>query len=184
MTLPAGEEATCVALGYRFCAVATSARNVRVFSHTGRAIATWTCRAPVVALAGAADGTLAVCEHEARGALRDEQALRVAVYSLADDRRVRRLRERPLPLSAGATLGWFGFTRDGVLAAVDSAAVVRLCCAALDYEWSPVLDASAQRKTKHERQWVVGIDETALICIHCKVERALQGGGAAAANPA
>ena len=166
--LPPGEEPTAVAHGFRFVAVASSARLVRVFSDTGRPLAMWTARSAVVALA-AADDMLAVVEHGARGALVTDQSLVVSSYSLADARRVRRLRERPVALSEGSTLAWLGFSHDGALTAVDSAGIVRSAMSAWDYEWLPVLDTASSRKSKAERLWVIGLDETQLLCVHCKV---------------
>ncbi|KAG8457293.1 hypothetical protein KFE25_001030 [Diacronema lutheri] len=165
--LPPGEEPTAVAHGFRFVAVASSARLVRVFSDTGRPLAMWTARSAVVALA-AADDMLAVVEHGARGALVTDQSLVVSSYSLADARRVRRLRERPVALSEGSTLAWLGFSHDGALTAVDSAGIVRSAMSAWDYEWLPVLDTASSRKSKAERLWVIGLDETQLLCVHCK----------------
>lgn len=75
--------------------------------------------------------------------------------------------DAPCPLE-GATLHWLGFNQGGVLCSVDSAGIVRACLRSYGFEWVPLLNCAALKKTKAEHHWVVGVTDSALMCVICK----------------
>ena len=161
-----GEEAQAVALGHKFAAVATSARYLRVYSHTGAQRALLCFNAPLVAMA-ASHGLLALVQHDGRANGAD-QSMQVVLFDMRDAARPVRLATAPLPLSPGATLHWVGFSEAGGLATVDSAGVVRQCMRANGFEWVPVLHCAALKKSAQEHHWVVGLTDAQLMCVICK----------------
>ena len=165
--LEAGEEAEAVALGHKFAAIATSKRLLRIFSHTGAQRALLCIARPLVALA-AHDGLLAVLTHAGRAADPADQALEMTMYDMGDSTRPVRIAQGALPLSAGATLEWVGFSEGGMLCTVDTAGLVRGCVRASSYEWAPLLDCATVKKSKNEAHWIVGLTERELICVLCK----------------
>jgi hypothetical protein len=75
------------------------------------------------------------------------------VYDVADDGQ---LFSGVLPLSKGAKLTWLGFSVEGVLAAADSAGVLRIRGAEYGGCWVPVFDAKRESK-QGEVFWHVGL---------------------------
>ena len=87
---------------------------------------------------------------------------------MRDPSRPVRLSSSPLPLSDGATLTWAGFSEGGSLTTVDSKGVVRSCLRSNGYEWVPLCHTEALKKSAHEHHWVVGVNETQLMCVIVK----------------
>ena len=106
MQFEKGEEAQAVALGHKFAAVATTARYLRVYSHTGAQRALLCFNAPLVAMV-ASGGLLALVQHDGRASGAD-QSMQVVLFDMRDAARPVRLATAPLPLSPGATLHWVG----------------------------------------------------------------------------
>ena len=165
--LEAGEEALAVALGFKFCAVATSARYMRVFSHTGAQRAVFSVAGPLVTIA-AAGGLLALVFHSGRAVGAEDQGMELVLYDMREAARPVRLSSGPLALSEGATLHWVGFSESGVLTTVDSSGVVRSCLRSYGFEWVPILNCAALKKSKAEHHWVVGVTDSAMMCVICK----------------
>ena len=100
--LEKGEEAVAVAVGHKFALVATSARYLRVYSHTGAPRSLLCHGGPLVALA-ASRGLAALVTHAGRGALSDDQApppwrcTHLAPTPPPQAGRSARLSPRPLP---------------------------------------------------------------------------------------
>ena len=122
---------------------------------------------PLVSLVGMG-GTLVVITHSGRAANADDQALTCAIFDMRDPSRPVRLSSSPLPLSDGATLTWAGFSEGGSLTTVDSKGVVRSCLRSNGYEWVPLCHTEALKKSAHEHHWVVGVNETQLMCVIVK----------------
>ena len=167
--LDKGEDTLAVALGHKFAAVATSARYLRIYSHTGAQRALLCYHAPLVALV-ASGGLLGLVQHAGRAAGGADQCLQLCIYDMRDAARPVRLATLPMPLSEGASLAWIGFSEAGQLSTVDSTGVVRQCMRANGYEWVPVLHCAAVKKSKQEHHWVVGITDTQLMCVICKAK--------------
>jgi chromosome transmission fidelity protein 4 len=126
VALPAGEEAACVAVGDGFAAAATSARLLRLFTPSGLQSFLLTLPGAPVALAAAGGALAAVWHAGPPHAEGEAQNLAFAVYDVPSQSRVA---AGPLLLSERSTLTWLGFTADGLLAAADSAGVLRVCAA-------------------------------------------------------
>ena len=148
--LDKGEEATAVALGHKFAAIATNKRYLRILSHTGAQRALVCIPGNLVALA-AHGGYLAVAMHAGRAADANDQAVTLALYDLRESARPVKIASVPLPLSEGATLDWIGFSESATLCTVDSAGIVRGCMKSYQYEWVPLLDCSSVKKVHHTR---------------------------------
>ena len=138
-----------------------------MYSHTGAQRAVLCIASPLVSLVGMG-GTLVVITHSGRAANADDQALTCAIFDMRDPSRPVRLSSSPLPLSDGATLTWAGFSEGGSLTTVDSKGVVRSCLRSNGYEWVPLCHTEALKKSAHEHHWVVGVNETQLMCVIVK----------------
>tara|TARA_B100000524_G_scaffold338016_1_gene229126 strand:- start:1020 stop:2636 length:1617 start_codon:yes stop_codon:yes gene_type:complete len=166
--LGSGEEALALALGHKFAVLATSARYLRIYSHTGAPRALLCYSSPLKAVA-AAGGLLALVTH-ATGAppIEGGESLTLCLYDLREPGRPVRLSTAPLPLTAGATLDWIGFSELGALSSVDSTGVVRQCLRSVGFDWVPLLHGASLKKSKAEHHWIVGLTEAQLMCVICK----------------
>jgi len=164
MGLPAGEEAECIATGDSFCAVATSTRNLRLFSLGGLQTGILALAGAPVALA-ACGHTLAVAWHSAPPTPSGDQSICFTVYDTAEQRLVS---QGSLALSPGATLAWLGFSEDGMLSTYDSEGVLRLRTPSFGGAWMPAFSAAAERKGS-EHFWVFAVSVAAkeVQCIVC-----------------
>jgi chromosome transmission fidelity protein 4 len=160
--LPAGEEAECVAAGATFCAAATSARLLRLFSQAGLQTAVLTLGGAPVALA-ARGHCLAAAWHAAAPTPGGDQCLSYAVHDVTEQRL---LHSGALPLSAGASLAWLGFSAEGQLTSVDSLGVLRLRTPEFGGAWVPAFSAAAERKGA-ENFWVFAVGGGEAQCIVC-----------------
>ena len=152
--LPGGEEAVSVAVGNRMVVVATSLRQLRIFSYAGLQIVTLAVPGPVVTLAASDTDMLAVVFHSGRG-LPTEQAMSLQLWDL-HSRKTQPTQQ--LPLSPGeVTLQWLGYATNGVLVSADSAGVVRGLLSSWDYNWSPIADLSKAASSPGEKLAMVGI---------------------------
>jgi len=167
-TLPfaAGEEAVALAAGGSFVAAATSARLVRVITPMGVQQAVFALDGAPVALA--AHGSLLACVwHSALpvGPPPGEQRLAFAVYDTDSGAQTA---AGALPLTPGEHVAWLGFSEDGLLAAADSAGVLRLRTGEFGGAWVPVFSAAAVRSSDAERHWVVGLSGAEVYAVVCK----------------
>jgi chromosome transmission fidelity protein 4 len=167
-TLPfaAGEEAVALAAGGSFVAAATSTRLVRVITPMGVQQAVFALDGAPVALA-AHGSLLAACWHAALpvGPPPGEQRLAFAVYDTDSGAQTA---SGSLPLTPGEQLTWLGFSEDGLLAACDSAGVLRLRTGDFGGAWVPVFSSSAARSSDAERHWVVGLSGAEVYAVVCK----------------
>lgn len=113
------------AAGTTFAAVATSANLLRLFTLTG--IPTFVMTLPGAPVALTADGQmLAAVWHSGSPSMdSDSQNLAFSVYD-ADNQHCEASGQ--LLLSPKAKLTWLGFTKEGFLAAADSAGIIRVSC--------------------------------------------------------
>jgi chromosome transmission fidelity protein 4 len=184
--LPEGEDAVCVAVGDLFCAVATDAGLLRMFSHAGLQMNVVSLAGPPVAMAAQQD-CLAIVWHASTPVMVSDkkkknnkscvqQKLEFAMYGISS---TNKLYQGQLPLSQGASLVWLGFTTQGMLASYDSAGCLRVYSSQFGGSWSPIFSASAERKGS-ETYWPVGVSDSEMHCIVCAdaVEPAVPSGGA------
>ncbi|KAL4439932.1 hypothetical protein ABPG75_002933 [Micractinium tetrahymenae] len=162
LALPKGEEAECAAAGGSFCAVATSRRQLRLFSQAGTQTHLISLAGAPVALAARGHQVAAVW-HAAAPTASGDQCLQYALYDVAEQRQ---LHAGPLPLSPRATLAWLGFTQEGLLAAYDSEGELRLRSGDFGGAWVTAFSAAAERKST-EQYWVVGLGAKEMQCIVC-----------------
>ncbi|KAI3431740.1 hypothetical protein D9Q98_004782 [Chlorella vulgaris] len=162
ISLPKGEEAECVAAGASFCAVATSKRQLRLFSQAGLQMHLISLAGAPVALAALGHQLVAVW-HSAAPTASGDQCLQ---YMLLDVAEQRQLHGGPLPLSRAASLCWLGFTEEGLMATYDSEGELRLRAADFGGSWVTVFSAAAERKST-EQFWVVGLSARELQAIVC-----------------
>lgn len=134
-----GEEAECVAAGASFCAVATSKRQLRLFSQAGLQTHLISLAGAPVALAALGHQLVAVW-HSAAPTASGDQCLQ---YMLLDVAEQRQLHGGPLPLSRAASLCWLGFTEEGLMATYDSEGELRLRAADFGGSWVTVFSAAA-----------------------------------------
>ncbi|EGU12777.1 hypothetical protein RTG_00795 [Rhodotorula toruloides ATCC 204091] len=176
-SLPAGEQATALAIGGMGPAtdgsaafddptvgltgsgtilVATSRGFVRFFSGAGLQKYIWNVGEEVVAMAAGKDWA-AVVYRAGAGAGLD--------YSLIDTDTYEVVQQGKVPLSKGATLAWLGFTSDNVIPVMyDSKGLISV----LDRSrrprqgrWLPALDTNAlpRKEGKQESYWLVGVTD-------------------------
>jgi chromosome transmission fidelity protein 4 len=166
LPFPAGESAAVLAAGATFVAAATSARLVRVMTPMGVQTAVFSLEGAPVALA-AQGSMLAVVWHASHpvGPPPGEQRLSYAVY---DTDTGAQAASGALPLTPGETLTWLSFSEEGLLAAADSAGVVRLRSGEYGGAWTPVFSSAAARSGDAERHWVVGVTSVEVYAVVVK----------------
>ncbi|KAL7344441.1 hypothetical protein BJY59DRAFT_718629 [Rhodotorula toruloides] len=175
-SLPAGEQATALAIGGMGPAtdgsaafddpsvgltgsgtilVATSRGFVRFFSGAGLQKYIWNVGEEVVAMAAGKDWA-AIVYRAGAGAGLD--------YSLIDTDTYEVVQQGKVPLSKGATLAWLGFTSDNIPVMYDSKGLISI----LDRSrrprqgrWLPALDTNAlpRKEGKQESYWLVGVTD-------------------------
>ncbi|BGP13072.1 DNA polymerase alpha accessory factor Mcl1 [Rhodosporidiobolus nylandii] len=175
-SLPAGEDATVLALGGMgpppgslglddptvglagsgTVLVATSRSFVRFFSGAGLQKYVWNIGEEVVTMAAGKDWAIIV--HRANGAGAGLE------YALVDTDTFEVVQQGKMPLASKATLRWIGFTDDNVPVMYDSNGLLSV----LDRSrrprqgrWLPALDTNslARREGKQESYWPVGVTE-------------------------
>lgn len=167
VSLPAGEEAECVAAGTTFCAVATSERYLRIFTSGG--VQKGLISLPGAPVALATHGSyLAVSHHAGAPTSAGDQCISVTVLDLLSERPV--FERAPLALSPGSTLTWMGFSEEGMLATYDSEGVLRVRSPEYGGSWLPVFVAAAERKGA-EHFWVFSLsmrskEVQCIVCAH------------------
>ncbi|PVD25434.1 hypothetical protein C0Q70_13090 [Pomacea canaliculata] len=168
-TMPEGESIQAVALGEGWLAVATSLRNVRLFTIGGIQRHMLTLPGPVVCLV--AHGSRLLMVYHAGMGIVGEQNLAYRIVDTSSQKNT--LISDHLPLSPSATLSWIGFSMEGTPFYMDSQGVVRMMNTALGYTWSQVADTKDHAKGKSDHYWIVGVNENPqqLRCIPCKGSR-------------
>ena len=162
--LPAGEEASCIAAGANFVAVATTSRMLRLFSTAGLQTAVLGLVGVPVAMA-ARGGKLAVAWHAAPPTPSGDQGIDIGEYAVQEQRLLRQTR---VSLSPGASLTWVGYSEEGMLTVYDSEGVLRVLSPEFGGAWVPIFSAAAERKGG-EHFWVfsVSVKRAEVQCIVC-----------------
>ncbi|GAA5860215.1 hypothetical protein JCM3774_000346 [Rhodotorula dairenensis] len=175
-SLPAGEEATVLAIGgvgqppdtaafddptvgltgSGTVLVATSRRFVRFFSGAGLQKYLWNVGEEVVTMAAAQDWALIVHRAGGGGAALE--------YSLIDTDTFEVVQQGKVPLQPGSALSWIGFTNENIPVMYDSKGLLSV----LDRSrrprqgrWLPLLDTQTlvRREGKQESYWPVGVSD-------------------------
>eukprot|EP01083_Nonionella_stella_P006382 18520_1 len=160
--LPKSEEPTCVAIGTKWVAVATSHAHVRVFSFAGTQSVILQFPGPVVTMAGR-DRMLAVVYHKGTP-WSGNQNLGVKVFDMEAEKKIH---EGGFPLTNGAELRWLHFTEHYVLVSYDDAGHLRSLASSWGFEWVPLFDTSTC-VAKDDALWPLFIHGSKLMAAVCK----------------
>ncbi|XP_033334142.2 WD repeat and HMG-box DNA-binding protein 1 isoform X2 [Megalopta genalis] len=165
LDLPEDEEGHCVAAGDTFVALATSKRNLRLFTVGGTQREIVSLPGPVVAMNGLKNA-LVIAYHNGIGASGDQnmnllwiQIRGLTLYS----------RKLSLPLSPSSELMWIGLSDLGSPAIMDADDVIRVYNKKSSL-WKVASDLSGQSKGKADHYFIIGISEQQSIarCVLCK----------------
>ncbi|KAH3854450.1 WD repeat and HMG-box DNA-binding protein 1-like [Dreissena polymorpha] len=169
VTMPEEEVVQCVTLGEGWLAVATSQRNVRLFSVAGVQKEVFTIPGPVVCMCGHTSQLL-IIYHRGMG-VPGEQCLGVTYLDVRDWRR--EVHCEPLPLSPTATLNWAGFSAEGTPFFMDSTGIIRMFNRAAGKSWTQIANTRTHAKGKSDHYWIVSMHENPqqIRCIPCKGSR-------------
>ncbi|CAH1793164.1 unnamed protein product [Owenia fusiformis] len=163
--MPDKENIQAITIGDNWVAVATSLRNIRLFTLGGVQREIFTIPGAVVTMA-AHSNQLVVAYHTGQGAPGD-QCLSYIHLHISGTRTVK---DGRLPLSPKATLTWLGFSHEGTPFAADSSGVIRILNRKFGDTWTQVVNTKSHAKGKSDSFWITGITESPqqLRCILCK----------------
>ena len=177
-TLLSGEEPTSVAIGKRYCAVATTSKygacNIRIFGYSGVQRTILCISGPIVTMCSS-DDKLCVVYHKS-APFNSIQQLQCIIYdmksndiqSMDDRHHCTVLYDGQLPLAPGSTLHWLGFTSRGMLLSYDTQGVVRACSSVWGMQWIALLYVDTVKKNKSDYYWPIGCIDDKLMYVICK----------------
>ncbi|XP_055956796.1 WD repeat and HMG-box DNA-binding protein 1 [Patella vulgata] len=170
ITMPDDEDIQAVTIGNGWLAVATSTRNVRLFTVAGLQQDTFIIPGPIVSMA-AKNNKLILVYHRGMG-IPGEQLLGVSLLTVGSRKRTI-FNDIPLPISPKTTLTWIGFSEEGTPFSVDSSGILRMLNKGLGFQWSQVANTKDQAKGKSDHYWIVSLHENPqqIRCIPCKGSR-------------
>eukprot|EP01041_Mallomonas_annulata_P002297 gene2297-4467_t len=158
VTLPREEAAQAVAVGAGWTAVATSKRFLRIFSSTGLQLAVMWLKGPVLCMSG--NGLrLAVTYHTSMTAGSETPEPSMDILELTSNgNQWRLLASVPVPVSRGGVLSWMGWSADAQYVSVmDSLGLISVLMKYGGWNWIPVMDCHAVRKSIDHKYWPVTI---------------------------
>lgn len=117
---------------------------------------------PVVSMTAFQD-MLMVVYHKS-GTFHGDQNLACIIYDVKNGFKTRELPY--VSISPSSTLGWIGADDRGMFFSYDSSGVLRVLHHS---HWVPILDTRKARGAKAETYWPVGLTETQMMCVVCKV---------------
>ncbi|KAL4237943.1 WD repeat and HMG-box DNA binding-domain containing protein 1 [Mactra antiquata] len=169
INMPDDEDIQCVTIGEGWVAVATEARNLRLYSLAGVQKEIFTLPGPVVCLAGHSS-QLIIVYHKGMG-IPGEQYLGVTILDVRTWKR--EVHDETLPLSPKSTLTWLGFSAEGTPFYMDTAGIIRMYGRYLGKTWIQIANTRTHAKGKSDHHWIVGIHENPqqIRCIPCKGSR-------------
>lgn len=168
VSLPEGEVIESVAVGVNWVAVATSMRQLRIFSAAGLQREILSLPGPVVCMSGY-ESQLIVAVHDGVGVAGDQKLTLFHYRRLGEKPYAFRTMRYPLSLSVKAELEWLGFTFEGSPVTVDSAGVVRLTKSRFQNQWIQIAD-TRKNIGKSDHYFIIAVSErdAHLRCIFCK----------------
>lgn len=173
--LPSGEEVVALAVGKLFVATLTSNSNLRVQTVAGMPIDVQVLSGSPVCLVAGEDMLLCITKQDSSdlgssqtlessppeaGGSQAELFLEYVLYGITAKER---LASGRLPLSAGASLRWCGFSSEALPLALDSAGQLRCLTRSGEAaygEWVP----AAELEGSGERLWPVHAEKSSLFC--------------------
>lgn len=151
-----------IAMSLKWAAVATSHKNIRLFSATGLQTGVFTrAGGPLVCMA-ADDNYLMLVYYGA------DVSGAPFEFELYDVEQRRFVVQGKLPLSPGAKLEWIGFSESGFPCTYDSEGVLRGMLLGAASCWNVLLDTRPARKGKQEWMWPVSVTDETFIMVICK----------------
>lgn len=169
LTLPAGERVLGCATGEGWAAVATHRRFVRFFSTGGnQGQILWIDGDPVTMVGRSR--FLAVVYHQSSPLFDGTQKLGYTLFDAVESRVV--TKGSLSCLSSRASLQWVGFSSELSLMAMDSDGMLSMLVSSAEitanWEWTPVLDTMALRKSTEDTHWPIHVSAGKLICVPLK----------------
>ena len=169
LTLPAGERVLGCAAGEGWSAVATHRRFVRLFSPGGNQGRIFWIEGDPVTMVGRSR-FLAVVYHQSAPLLDGTQKMGYTLYDAVVGRVI--TKGSLSCLSSRATLQWVGFSNDSCLMAMDSDGMLSMLVSSAEvatyWEWMPVLDTMALRKSSEDTHWPIHVTDGKLVCVPLK----------------
>ena len=182
VTLPDGERVLGCASGLGWVAAITSRKFLRLFTSGGaQGQMLWLPGDPVTVVGK--NRFLAVFYHESMPLQDGTQKLGLMLYDAVSNRTITK---GPVScIGRGACLSWAGFSDDCSLVALDSDGMLSMLVATsiLDtgtndganslaqpasWEWAPMLDTMALRKSSDDSFWPVAVYDGKLVCVPLK----------------
>ena len=163
-SLSKGEEATCIATGESFVAVATTKRHLRLFTQAGIQRDIFDLTGDIVALA-AFGNQLAVAHHTSSPTYTGDQCIQITLYNILERQKQF---EVPMALTPSAQLAWLGYSEEGMLSTYDTKGVLRVLNPDFGGSWMTIFDSETERKGS-ESFWVfaVSLKSAEIHCIVC-----------------
>lgn len=153
MSVPNCEEVLCVVASSKLVAVATDARNLRLFSVMGTQREIVSLPGPVVSLAAHGDRLMAAYHSTAPSEDQHISALLIQAIGMS-----LRCRDIKVALTPGAKLTWVGYTDRGSPVTCDSSGVVRLFSMRSNL-WLPICDTTMHTKGASDTFFIVEVSE-------------------------
>lgn len=169
LTLPAGERVLGCAAGEGWAAVATHRRFVRLFTSGGNQGQVFWIEGDPVTMVGRSR-FLAVIYHQSAPLLDGTQKMGYTLYDALVGRVV--TKGSLSCLSSRSTLQWVGFSKENCLMAMDSDGMLSMLVSSAEvashWEWMPVLDTMAIRKSTEDLHWPIHVSDGKLVCVPLK----------------
>ncbi|GAB6021814.1 WD repeat and HMG-box DNA binding-domain containing protein 1 [Chamberlinius hualienensis] len=167
--MPAEENIETVSVSEEWVCIVTNRRQIRILSIGGIQNQVLALPGPVVATA-ANQNQFVIAFHSGMG-LPGNQCLSIMLLNITWKNISSNIYS--LPLSAGSTLAWIGFTDEGTPSAVDSEGVVRVLQKSAGDCWIEIANTKSQTKGLSDHYFVVGVSEIhqQIRCILCKGSR-------------
>lgn len=169
LTLPAGERVLGCATGEGWAAVTTHRRFVRLFTPGGNQGQIFWIEGDPVTMVGRSR-FLAVIYHQSSPLSDGTQKMGYTLYDAVVGRVI--TKGSLSCLSSSATLQWVGFSNDSCLMAMDSDGMLSMLVSSAEvannWDWMPVLDTMALRKSTEDIHWPIHVSDGKLVCVPLK----------------
>ncbi len=153
------EEATNVAVGTGWCAVATTKGLVRIFSSTGVQTNVFWIKGPIVTMIGS--GTQLSVFYNASQPVNGTMNIKMDSFAVFwDTPKANRctLSDVQVPLSAQSSLEWVGYEADSQCVCIlDSAGMLSILMNSMGWQWLPALDVERVKKSPDHTFWPIAV---------------------------
>lgn len=165
-SLPSGEAALAVAVGTGWVAVATSKKYLRLFTSTGIQLPMIWLKGPIVSLTGSGN-RLAIFYHSTAITSIEGSEITVDILELSSSKmQWLFLCSSRVPITSKEILKWVGWSSDSDYVLIsDSAGVLSALMRYGGWNWIPVLEVAAVRKSIDHIYWPVGVKRGKLLYV-------------------